>query len=69
MDLGTWLKAEPGRSKLALARAAGVRWKTIHKTAQGRRPRVETALAIERATDGEVTVAELLQLPQSSEAA
>jgi len=62
MTLADYL-AQPGRSKAALARAVGVRWQTLHEIAEGRTtPRPATALAIEQATDGEVSAAALLGL-------
>lgn len=62
MRLQEWLSAEPGRTKMGLARAVGVRWRAIHRIATGQRnPSLATALEIERATGGEVSVAELLK--------
>lgn len=62
MQLAEWLRAEPGRTKSALARAVGVKWRAIHRIARGERsPSLTTALAIERATCGEVSAAELVR--------
>lgn len=61
MRLQEWLSVE-GRTKAALAKAVGVRWRAIHRIATGERsPSLATALAIEKATGGEVTVAELVK--------
>lgn len=70
MDLKTWLsRAE--NTKYGLAKASGLSWRTIHRIAdKGTSPQAETAMAIERATGGEVTAAELLGLvPADGEAA
>lgn len=62
MQLAEWLRAEPGRTKSALARAVGVKWRAIHRIARGERsPSLTTALAIERETRGEVSAAELVR--------
>lgn len=66
MDLATWRKKHPG--KLAeLARAVGVRWQTLREIEIGKRtPFPKTAVAIEAATGGAVTAAELLGLGPAS---
>lgn len=69
MDLATWLKQQGRGAKGRLARAADVRWQTIHEIARGVTPRPETAKAIEVATGGAVTAAELLGLTSAPAAA
>ena len=59
MKLDAYLKAGKGRLT-SLARQIGVPITTLHGWAtQRRRPNVDMAVAIERATGGAVTVAEL----------
>jgi len=58
--LGGYL-ARARRSKYALAKAAGLPWKTVHRLALGRhRPGARVAAAIEAATGGEVSAAALM---------
>lgn len=59
MRLNEWLDAKLG-TKQGLADACGVRWQAIHDVVNGATPRLELALAIERATDGRVTTAEMI---------
>jgi len=55
--------ARTGRSKYWLSKSSGLPWKTIHRLARGlHAPGHRVASAIERATGGEVTAAELLGL-------
>lgn len=58
--LNRWLASREG-GRTQLARAAGVRWQTVDDISRGKHvPRASTAIAISRATGGEVTAAELL---------
>lgn len=58
--LGRYL-SRTGRSKYALAKAAALPWKTIHRLARGQhKPGERVASAVESATGGEVTAAELM---------
>lgn len=69
MDLRAWLR-KPGNTKYGLAKRAGVTWRTVHRIALGHVPRASTARLIEKATDGEVTAAEILGVvPRSKGAA
>lgn len=61
MDLATWRKTRPRGALSELSKATGVRWQTLYDIARGKhRPQVETAKAIAAATEGVVTVHELL---------
>lgn len=64
MTLDEYVRERGGvRAKRELAQRAGLRWQTVHDIVRGAaRPRVTTALAIERATDGAVRAVELLGL-------
>lgn len=66
MDLARWRKKHPG-GLAALARKVGVRWQTLRQIElRIHTPHPSTATAIERATRGEVTAAELLGLGAAS---
>lgn len=55
--------AATGRTKYSLAKAAGIPWKTVHRLAKGQHtPGHRIAEAISGATDGAVSVAELLSI-------
>lgn len=55
--------AETGRSKYSVAKAAGCHWKTVHRLSRGQHtPGEKLARAIERATEGAVSVADLLSI-------
>lgn len=63
MDLATWRKRSPRGALADLAKRTGIRWQTLYDIARGKqRPRVETAKSISEATDGAVSVHELLGL-------
>jgi hypothetical protein len=52
-----------GRTKYSLAKAAGIPWKTVHRLAKGQHtPGHRIAEAISGATEGVVSVAELLAI-------
>lgn len=69
MRLSEWLAAQGKGSKTRLARAADVAYTTILDIEAGRAtPRVKTARRIELATDGQVTVRELLGLTETEAA-
>ena len=60
MRLSTWIALQGRGSIAALARATGKRYHTIHALARGAtRATYQTALLIQKATGGLVTVAEL----------
>lgn len=62
MTLTEYLARTKG-GRTAIARAAGIRWQTVDEIARGQvTPRVTTARAISAATEGAVSVAELLGL-------
>jgi DNA-binding XRE family transcriptional regulator len=62
MTLSEYL-AKTGRTKQDIARAANLRWATVHDIAEGSSvPKPETAMRIAKACGGEVTAAELLGL-------
>lgn len=62
MDLQAWLE-RAGNSRSSLARRSGISKTTLHRITRGETvPRAKTAKAIEEATGGEVTAAELLGL-------
>jgi hypothetical protein len=73
VDLRTWLDTpdENGKRRTisAIARAARTTRHVIYDVAAGHVPRVATARRISAATRGAVTVAELLQVDATSEAA
>lgn len=59
--------ARTGRSKYSLAKAAELPWKTVHRLAKGKHtPGLRVAQAIESATEGEVSAAELLGIESST---
>lgn len=60
--LARWLDAQGRGAVEALARAAGVSRPTILKARDGIPPRISLARDISAATDGEVSVADLLGL-------
>ena len=52
-----------GRTKYSLAKAAGIPWKTVHRLALGKHtPGHRIAEVISAATEGAVSVAELLAI-------
>lgn len=70
MTLAEYVEKYGPSVKQALASETGLRWATIHDLARGAStPRPDTAIAIERATSGEVRAWELLGLPTDHEAA
>lgn len=61
MRLSDYLSKEGQGARARLARACGLNWASIHHIATGKyQPSLETALAIERATNGEVSTEDLL---------
>lgn len=70
MDLATWRNTQPRGALTELSKATGVRWQTLYDIARGKhRPQVETAKAIATATNGVVTVHELLGIEEHPEPA
>lgn len=68
MDLATWRATRPRGALTVLAEKTGIRWQTLYDIARGKqRPRVDTAKAIAEATDGAVSVHELLGIEPASE--
>lgn len=63
MTLGEYVKKHGKGAKKALAKATGLRWQTVHEIAEGRTiPRIPTAMKIQEATSGEVTIFDMLGL-------
>lgn len=63
MQLREWLDRQGRGATAKLAREIGCeRWATVHEIANGHVPKPARAKAIEEATDGEVTAAEVLGL-------
>lgn len=62
MDAKTYFKTYPKDHIEAMALRAGIVYGSFRQIAYGRRPSVDTAKAIERASDKEMTAAELLGL-------
>ena len=59
-----WLVRTPG-GRTKLAREAGIRWQTVDDIIKGKHvPRASTAIALSRATGGEVSAAAILGLDE-----
>ena len=67
--LAEYLEAT-GRTKQDLADAVGVKWQSIHLISTGRQvPRLRTALRIQEATKGLVTVEDLVRRQETGDEA
>lgn len=63
--LARWVREQGDGSRATLARRAGVQWQTVDAIVRGETtPRLDTARRLSEATDGAVTVAEILGLAE-----
>lgn len=65
--LARWVREQGDGARARLARRAGVQWQTVDAIVAGRvTPRVETARRLSDATDGAVSVAEILGITEAA---